>query len=83
MGISKSNEFWSGKLEHDEVTFVRYVGLIISVDRFIVVDDFHKVGDGYFSDGAVMSVAVTFIIDWDVFLNFPFRTEQIFRVYRI
>lgn len=75
---SRSDGLWSSTLASDDVILVRCAGLIINVDKFIVRDDFREVGDGISAVNGVMVVTVTFISDWNGFLNYPSGHVQIF-----
>lgn len=66
-------------MECDEIVLVRYSGLVMNIERFIVVDDFRKVGDGFSAVGGVMAMAVPAITDWDMFRSFPPRAVKLVR----
>lgn len=77
MGIGLRGGVCSVKWAREEEFLVGYVGLIISVDRFLVGDDFRELGDGFPAVSGVTSVSVTARKDLDGFVNFPSRTVQI------
>lgn len=49
----------------------KYAGLFITVERFLVGDDFPEVEDRFSGVSGKTSVVVAVITDWEVFLNFP------------
>lgn len=66
------------QLTYDLVIIVRYASLVIRVDRFMVVVDFHEVGDGFSAVRKLISVSVTFPTYRDVVLIFPLNMDQVF-----
>lgn len=75
--IGRSGGVRSCKLLCEEIILVRYASLIIGVERVIVEDDFHEVGNGFSAVSEVMFVSITVVTNLDWFLSFPFRTVQI------